>query len=558
MQRILRLPAFCVALLFFLFANPIAQARVTWGAFECAPGATYCSQYLTWTPTGGEEDANLLWPGLSCSTAYGYRRIGLVFEGTNADASDFYEQEVFVGGAYFCTTAQALAGLTGSGSKTGKIGSVWASSRGRRVCLAANYKSLQPNLSVFKPASEYCFTLGTPPQVNCEISPPNLPLGHDVLESAAVNGNVKTSSVIAVCSFATTAVIRAIRSSADPTSTIPVRADGSINSRLTLNGSDGAAGIELSIPASPQYVTINVASTLSTSAPTPGSLQGNAVLTITGKEFPVTISGSVNAPPVTCSIGAPGPLAHNDLTVGAVQGATVSTKAALTCTGAGKTVKIQALPTATGSTAIVPLRADKSIESHLTVNGSDGYAGANVFASAAQPAEVILTSTLSSTQPTAGLLQGAAVLLAEGQQQPIGISGNVLAQTAPKALLNMELLANGSTSNLGVTWSWSTKPADYGSDTVPANDHVGLFIHNGSSRQWHALHIDSAVSKAAPWAERIQRFHDAFPSGGIRDEAAVRFGSGTWCVKLGAASTPDTGGTFLPAPGATESCVTIP
>jgi len=337
-----------------------------------------------------------------------------------------------------------------------------------------------------------------------------------------------------------------------------MRTDGSINSHLTLNGSDGAAGVNLAVPASPQYATIAVASTLSTTAPTEGPLQGSAVITITGREFPVSITGSVNAPPVTCAISVPTPLAHANLAIDAVQGANVSTTATLTCTGVGKAVKVQALASATGTSATVPVRADKSIESHLTVNGVDGYTGANVFASAAQPAQVTITSTLSSAQPTTGPLQGSAVLLAEGLQQPIGISGNVLAPTtAPGSILNMELFPSPQ-SNLAVSWSWSSSSVDYGSTPVPANYLVGFFIRNPTSTQWTAFRVDSTASAQAAWAQRIQAFHDRHPTGAIREPASRIFESGSWCVALGAASSASTGGTFLPAPGATESCVTVP
>jgi hypothetical protein len=262
--------------------------------------------------------------------------------------------------------------------------------------------------------------------------------------------------------------------------------------------------------------------------------------------------------PVTCVITQPAPVAHGDLASGAVQGNTSTTTAQVACTGAGKTVRVQAVASANGNTAIVPLRSDSSITSHLTVMGNDGYAGVNVFASLGYPAKVTITSTLSSDGPTGGLLEGNAVLKADGKQQPFVIRGNVIAQTAPRLVSSMELLAYGTTSNLGITWSWATTSADYGNDRVPANYRVGLFVRNDAEGAWYGLRLDAAGSAAAPWAERIQRFHDSFPQGGIRDEAPIHFGSGRWCAKLGAASTPETGGTFLPAPGAVESCVTVP
>jgi hypothetical protein len=142
-------------------------------------------------------------------------------------------------------------------------------------------------------------------------------------------------------------------------------------------------------------------------------------------------------------------------------------------------------------------------------------------------------------------------------QRPISITGNVIApMTAPKAVLKMALIQN-SQSNLGVSWSWSTSSADYGSTPVPANYSVGLFIRNAQG-QWFAFRVDAAASAQATWGQRIQRFHDTYAGGGIREPASRIVESGTWCVTLAAASTPETGGSFIQAPGAAESCVSVP
>jgi hypothetical protein len=147
-----------------------------------------------------------------------------------------------------------------------------------------------------------------------------------------------------------------------------------------------------------------------------------------------------------------------------------------------------------------------------------------------------------------------------GQQltQPISITGNVLAAvTAPNAILYMTYIDDAQ-SNLRINWSWSTASHAYGGD-VPANYLVGLFIYKtGSVREWHAFRVDSTPSPQATWAQRVQRFHDAYANGGIRDPAPKVFGAGEWCVVMAAASTRENGGTFLPAPGAAGSCVDVP
>lgn len=144
-----------------------------------------------------------------------------------------------------------------------------------------------------------------------------------------------------------------------------------------------------------------------------------------------------------------------------------------------------------------------------------------------------------------------------GTSEPFTITGNVIAATGPKAVSSMTLDPDDATK-LRVSWGWSTSQGDYGSDTVPANYIVGLFIWNANAQKWSAFKVDSALTTPATWADRIQRFHDLYPSGGIDQRAPGSFASGSWCVRLAAASTPQTGGVFIAAPGAAESCVTVP
>jgi len=264
-------------------------------------------------------------------------------------------------------------------------------------------------------------------------------------------------------------------------------------------------------------------------------------------------------PPLSCSITSTSvTLAHGNLASTAVQGSIATSVATLVCNQT-TTVRVQALRSVSNATSTVPVRADSSITSHLTVNGVDGVTGAYVPATANQPVSVNLASTLSSTTPTPGALQGDAIVYVTGQQKPIGITGSVetLPTPAPKSVLNMTLV-DGTTSNLGISWGWSTSSTDYGSDKVPANYLVGLFIRNESTGAWFAFKVDSPLSAAASWGSRIQRFHDAWPQGGINEEPTRAVGSGPWCVKLAAASTSETGGQFLPAPGSSESCVQVP
>lgn len=262
-------------------------------------------------------------------------------------------------------------------------------------------------------------------------------------------------------------------------------------------------------------------------------------------------------PPPSCSLSTPTTLAHGNLAVAAVQGATAAASATLLC-NANMTVAVKAFRSTNNPTSTVPVRADNSITSHLTVNGADGATGTTISAVANRPVAIPLASILTTSNPTDGALQGSAVLIAGQLQKPLTINGNVLAAaTAPRAVLSMTMIANAQ-SNLGVTWAWSTTTVDYGSDLVPANHSVGLFIRNAAQTKWSAFRTDTSAATAAGWAQRIQRFHDQNAGGGIREPGSRIFESGTWCVTLAAASTAETGGVFLPAPGAAESCVTVP
>jgi hypothetical protein len=97
------------------------------------------------------------------------------------------------------------------------------------------------------------------------------------MAAADVNGDTSVASVSLSCTRAVTVKIRAIANTADPTSLVPVRGDGSITSRLTINGADGAIGASVYVANS---TTVTLTSMLQAGVPTAGLLQGNAVLVV--------------------------------------------------------------------------------------------------------------------------------------------------------------------------------------------------------------------------------------------------------------------------------------
>jgi hypothetical protein len=122
--------------------------------------------------------------------------------------------------------------------------------------------------------------------------------------------------------------------------------------------------------------------------------------------------GKVGEAPLSCSISAPSVLAHGDLTLPGVGGKSVESTATLRCTSTA-TVKVRAIVSTGNPASVVPLRADRSITSTLTINGIDGATGANIFVTANTPVVVNLRSTLASTLPTVGTVQGNALLVVD-------------------------------------------------------------------------------------------------------------------------------------------------
>jgi hypothetical protein len=260
--------------------------------------------------------------------------------------------------------------------------------------------------------------------------------------------------------------------------------------------------------------------------------------------------------PVSCVLSVP-EIAHGQIAAPDVGGNTATATASLTCT-ASTSVTIRAVASEANPSSTVPVRPDSSITSHLTINGIDGATGVGVAVVANQPKTVTLGSTLASAAPTVGVLQGNAALIVDTlATKPIGITGNVVAPLGPKAVLKMVELTGNAQSNLGIRWSWSTTPADYGGSLVPANYLVGFFVRDATSGKWSAFRVDGSFSGEGTWAARIQAFHDKNDQGGIDEPASRVFEAGTWCITTAAASTRETGGSFIPAPGAAESCVTI-
>lgn len=124
-----------------------------------------------------------------------------------------------------------------------------------------------------------CITAGKPPAQGVCVAAPDT-MKHGELAAAAVNGNVASIRVGVVCTGGVSMVkVRAVRTVANPVSTVPLRADGSITTHLTVANADGATGEYLAVvDGYPSYITVK--STLTSSAPTAGSLQGTGTIIV--------------------------------------------------------------------------------------------------------------------------------------------------------------------------------------------------------------------------------------------------------------------------------------
>jgi hypothetical protein len=155
------------------------------------------------------------------------------------------------------------------------------------------------------------------------------------------------------------------------------------------------------------------------------------------------------------------------------------------------------------------------------------------------------------------LIMGWSVAIhAKDLTQPISITGNVIAPTtAPGARATLSLIQDPQ-SNLGVNWSWTTAPVDYGNGQVPAGHVVGLLIRNRSLHKWHPFKA-IVNATATTWGQAIQAVHDRYPVGKLKEPGPVLFESGTWCVMLAEAYDRTTDADLKVAPGTPEECETI-
>jgi hypothetical protein len=107
------------------------------------------------------------------------------------------------------------------------------------------------------------------------------PLRHGTLEATQVSGHAITSHPTLTCSENKTVIVRAVFAPTDPRSTIPLRVDHSVSSHLTVNGVDGSTGVRINVSATARWPTsLDLTSTLDTTTPSAGALEGSAVLIV--------------------------------------------------------------------------------------------------------------------------------------------------------------------------------------------------------------------------------------------------------------------------------------
>ncbi|HIE1062985.1 TPA: hypothetical protein ACXJQO_004522 [Serratia marcescens] len=118
-----------------------------------------------------------------------------------------------------------------------------------------------------------------PPPLSCSISGNGIVLPHGSLDQNVLNGNTKSVTVMISCTK--TATVRITAKAGNGTDTVTLRSDGSLKSRLQVNGIAGTTGATVSVPGtSGTYVQFS--STLITNGTVAaGAFYGTAVAVVT-------------------------------------------------------------------------------------------------------------------------------------------------------------------------------------------------------------------------------------------------------------------------------------
>ncbi|SEN55105.1 hypothetical protein SAMN02800694_3720 [Luteibacter sp. UNCMF331Sha3.1] len=144
--------------------------------------------------------------------------------------------------------------------------------RGKTLCYGAR-NGHSGNWGQF--TNQTCTTVSPPlPELRCTISVSDVAFPFGNVTVAAVNGRVATTSLSVSCNRPALGKVMAVASAGNPTSLIPVRADGTIKSQLKVDGYPTEHDISVD---GTNALPVTLTATLSATAPTAGSLQGNAV-----------------------------------------------------------------------------------------------------------------------------------------------------------------------------------------------------------------------------------------------------------------------------------------
>ncbi|TLG91673.1 hypothetical protein FEM54_12035 [Pseudomonas edaphica] len=115
-----------------------------------------------------------------------------------------------------------------------------------------------------------------PPMVQCEVNG-NTTIDHKSLPDNALDGATASLQLNVQCKGQASVTVSASRSNSYG---VQLRSDGSLYSKITLNGKDATNGINVPVAAG-QPSPLNVTSTLSTRGTvTPGSFSGSTVITV--------------------------------------------------------------------------------------------------------------------------------------------------------------------------------------------------------------------------------------------------------------------------------------
>lgn len=144
------------------------------------------------------------------------------------------------------------------------------------LCISFAYANIGPSIGSASNAFGPCSPV-VAPALRCDITG-DININHRTLSDAEVDGAKASTTLNLQCRGPASVTVFASRTNANG---VLLRDDGSLYSKITINGKDATAGINVAV-SNDQVTPMNIESTLVTrGAVTPGAFSGSTVITVT-------------------------------------------------------------------------------------------------------------------------------------------------------------------------------------------------------------------------------------------------------------------------------------